>query len=397
VPGSQKIAWIDCSSGVAGSMLLGALLDLGFDPGKIKALSRSFKLGKVRFTVERKKRSGISGLLVKIIPESRQPERNFSEIKKIISQASLPETVKNKSIETFRTLASAEAKVHGTGIDQIHFHELGAVDTIIDVAGVILGFHELGVEEIFCSRVRLGSGQVKCAHGVLPVPAPATLCLMKGLPVSGGSEGDGELATPTGAVLVRSLATGFGPLPEMELQKIGCGLGERDLETRPNVLRIVLGKSPARTEQLLQLETTIDDMNPEFMEPLVNALYSAGALETALIPAQLKKNRPGIILRILGRKPALDDIVQTVFKHSTTTGIRFFELDRVALKREMTMVKTAFGVVPVKEITLPGGAVRIHPEYEQLHKIAKKNNVSLLDLEQEVKTEWLKKQKRAKN
>jgi hypothetical protein len=378
-------------------MLLGALIDLGFGPEKIKALAQSFKLGRVRFSFSREKRSGIAGVLVRIIPETRQPERNFSEIKKIILKARLPETVKNKSIETFRTLASAEAKVHGTRIEQIHFHELGAVDTIIDIAGVILGFHELGLEEVFASRVRLGSGQVKCQHGLLPVPAPATLELVKGMPVSGGSEADGELATPTGAVLIRALAKGFGAMPEMDVEKIGCGLGERNLETRPNVLRIVSGKTCARTALLVQLETTIDDMNPEFLEPLLNELDGAGALETAILPVQLKKNRPGVILRILSEKSRLDDIIQTVFKHSTTTGVRFFELNRVALPREMDVVKTAFGVVPVKKIILPGGGVRIHPEYEHLRKIARKNKISLLELEQAVKAEWLKKQPRPKN
>ena len=393
----KKTAWIDCNSGAAGCMLLGALIDLGFPQTRLAQLSRGFKLGTVRIEVTREKRSAISGILVRITPQGHQPERHFHHIKKIISRAALPETVKQKSIDTFFMLAKAEAKVHGEKIEHIHFHELGAVDTIIDIVGVLLGVHELGIENVLSSPLRLGFGEVKCAHGTLPVPAPATLELLKGIPVMGGKPGDGELVTPTGASLIRTLAKSFGPMPEMVVQKIGHGLGERNLATRPNALRIALGEAEAPAEELVQIETTIDDMNPEFFAPLLRALGKAGALETALVPAQLKKNRPGTILRVLCRKPELENMLQLVFQHSTTTGIRYYAVDRVSLSREIIKVRTAWGAVPAKKIELPNGEFRIHPEYEHLTKLSERLKIPVIELEQKVKQAWLKKQARAKN
>jgi len=395
MPLLKKIAWVDCGSGAAGSMLLGALIDLGFPEARLKQLARAFKLGPVRFEITRPKRMGISGVLVRTLPRQRQPQRNFFQIKKILGRAPLPQEVKQKSIAAFELLARAEAKVHGTKIGRIHFHELGAVDTIIDIAGVILGFHELGIEKICASPIRLGEGEVKCAHGILPVPAPATLELVKGLPVQGGRPGDGELTTPTGALLIRSLARSFGPMPAMVMEKIGCGLGERKIETRPNVLRIALGQAVSAAEQLVQLETTIDDMNPEFFEPMLQALAREGALETALLPAQLKKSRPGVIVRLLCPKPKLEKVIALIFRHSTTTGIRFYEVERVSLPCETVMLPTRFGKIPVKKISMPGGQTRIHPEYERLAEIAARLNLPLPELEAKVKLEWPKKQKQS--
>jgi hypothetical protein len=394
---NKKTAWIDCNSGAAGGMLLGALIDLGFPQSRLAQLAKAFKLGRVRIQITREKRSGISGILVRITPQGHQPERHFQQIKKIIARAALPELVKQKSIEAFLALAKAEAKVHGEKIEHIHFHELGAVDTIIDIVGVILGFHELKIENVFSSPLRLGSGEVKCAHGTLPVPAPATLELLQGLPVMGGKPGDGELVTPTGASLIRTLAGSFGPMPEMIVQKIGYGLGERSLTTRPNALRIALGKAQGKVEQLIQIETTIDDMNPEFFAPLIKAVSEAGALETALVPAQLKKNRPGTILRVLCPRPELESILQLIFRHSTTTGIRYYEVDRIALSREIINIRTSWGKVPAKKIEMPNGEVRIHPEYEPLAKLSEKLKIPVIELEQKVKQEWLKKQARIKS
>ena len=388
---NQQIAWVDCQSGVAGSMLLGALIDLGFPEARLKQLARACKLGQVNFAIKRSERMGISGVLVQINPRLKQPERNYPAIKKILSRAHLPEKVRQKSIAAFELLARAEAKVHGTKIDRIHFHELGAVDTIIDIAGVILGFHELGIDKICASSFRLGEGEVRCAHGILPVPAPATLELVRGLPVQGGNPGDGELTTPTGAVLMRSLADSFGPMPQMTMEKIGYGLGERKIQTRPNVLRIVLGRAWSAAEQLLQLETTIDDMNPEFFERLLKELADAGALETALLPAQLKKSRPGVILRMLCPRPSLEKLIELLFLHSTTTGIRFYDVNRVSLPRETIILKTRFGKIPVKKISLPRGRTRIHPEYSGLLKIAARLNMPLSEIEDKVKLEWQKK------
>jgi len=395
--GDKKIAWVDCSSGVAGNMLLAALIDLGFSGRRLKELAQSLKFGKVQLNITRAKRNGVSGTLVRIAPEGRQPERNFSAIKRIIARGRMPDIVKKKSIDCFLRLAKAEAKIHGVKVEQIHFHELGAIDTIIDIAGAFLGFYELELEQVFAGRIRLGEGQVRCGHGLLPLPAPATLELLAGVPVIGGSETEGELTTPTGAALITSLARAFGPMPEMKLEKTGYGLGEREIESRPNVLRIALGQGAPKTEQLIQLETTIDDMNPEFFEPLRKAALQAGALETALFPAQLKKGRPGVILQLLCQRSKLEDIINVVFMHSTTTGVRFFEVDRVALARKSVSFKSSFGTVRLKIISLPNGEKRIHPEYDSLARIAGDHKISLLELEQKVKKEWLEKQREAKS
>ena len=393
----KKIAWIDCSSGAAGNMLLGALIDLGFPQKRLRQMARAFKLGNIGFEVSRKTRAGIAGVLVKITPRDRQRERNFSQIKKIISAGAIPSPVREKAIETFLALAKAEAKVHGASVERVHFHELGAVDTIIDIVGVTWGFHELGVESIFAGPLRLGAGEVRCSHGILPVPAPATLELVRGLPVFGGDQDDGELTTPTGAVLVRSLASSFGPVPEMVPEKTGCGLGERDLGNRPNLLRIVLGKGRGQPEQAIQIETTIDDMNPEFFSPLLQALTRAGALETALVPAQLKKDRPGAIVRVLCKRPDLEKIIRQMFLHSTTTGLRYYPVDRVCLPRKIIKLKTRFGELPAKIIALPDRGVRVHPEYESMARLSRKWKIPLIELEQEVKLEWLKKPARKKS
>ncbi len=388
MPSRKNIAWVDCNSGVAGNMLLGALVDLGFPASRLQALVRTLGLGKVEFKVKRETRSGIAGVLVKILPRSEPKARKLKDITRIISRARLPEPVKKQSLEAFKLLARAEAKVHAVSPEEVHFHELGAVDTILDIVGVLLGFHELGIEEAHFSRIRLGAGELCCEHGKLPVPAPATLELLQGVAVAGGEESEGELATPTGAVLARILGASFGPMPQMKVHKIGYGLGDKKLETRPNLLRIAKGESGPAAEELMQVETTIDDMNPEYYDPLMNAIFKAGALEAALLPAQLKKNRPGVILRALCPSENLELVLDAVFEHSTTTGIRFYRVNRVCLSREVRSLNTAFGRVRVKRIELPGGRERIHPEFEDLKRISEKRGIPLPVLEEEVIKAW---------
>jgi pyridinium-3,5-bisthiocarboxylic acid mononucleotide nickel chelatase len=388
---TKKIAWVDCHSGIAGNMLLGALIDLGFPARRLNELSDSFKLGRVKINVSKTERGQIQGTLVDIKPEGKQPARNLSDIVKIINKARLPETVKDKSIETFTVLAKAEARAHKMAVDKVHFHELGAVDTIIDIAGVVLGFYELKIENIYSSRIRLGGGEVRCAHGLLPVPPPAVLELSKGLPVAGGGACEGELATPTGVALIKTLASGFGPMPEMKVMDSGCGLGGRELAGRANLLRVVVGEETGRAERLIQIEATIDDMNPEFYDTLIKRMSEAGALETALLQTQLKKNRPGVVLRGLCAREDLEKLLETIFVHSTTTGIRYYEVERVKLARRAETVKTVYGPVKVKVIALPDGRERVHPEFDDLAGTAVKFNLSLPDLDQEVKALWRKK------
>jgi len=390
----KKIAWVDCGSGIAGNMLLGALIDLGFPGPSLQELVKVLGLGKVKIEIKKESRQEIAGVLVRIIPQNRQKPRKLKEIISIINRAKIPEPVKTRSRSAFKLLAQAEAGIHSVSPDQVHFHELGAVDTILDIVGAISGFDQLGVTRIYFSRIRLGGGEIKCAHGILPVPAPATLELLKGLPVVGGAENEGELATPTGAALARELGENFGPMPEMKIEKTGYGLGERELLTRPNLLRIVLGSAQTGTEELMQLEAAIDDMNPEYYDPMMRAILKAGALEIALIPAHLKKNRLGVILRALCSNANLEKVISAAFNHSTTTGLRFYPVNRVSLSRRILPVKTPYGQVRVKKIELPGGGCRIHPEFEDLRKISNKRQIPLIILEQEVIKEWAKRKPR---
>ncbi len=393
---NKKIAWVDCGSGIAGSMVLAGLISLGWPGQRLRELARILRLGKVKIEIKKSSRLQIAGILVRIIPAGPQPARRLKEIVKIISRGRLPEPVKDKSLKAFQLLARAEAKIHSVPPDQVHFHELGAVDTILDIVGAALGFYELGISGIGFSRIRLGGGEVRCDHGLLPAPAPATLELLRGLPVIGGEESEGELATPTGAALARALGKNFGPMPEMEVEKIGYGLGERKLLTRPNLLRIVLGSAPAGAEELVQMEAAIDDMNPEYFDRLSQAMLEAGALEVALVPAQMKKNRPGIILRALGPSVRLEGMTQALFIHSTTIGVRYYPVSRVSLAREIVPLKTAYGTVRVKRMELPGGSLRIHPEFEDLKAISERRQIPLSVLEQEVIREWSRRKKTAK-
>jgi len=368
-------------------MLLGALIDLGFSAQNLKKLAKNIGLKGIKIQVKREKRQGLSGVLVKISGEKNPPARNLSQIIKLLKKAHLPEEVLKKSISAFELLARAEAKIHSQKKDEIHFHELGAVDTIIDIVGTFLGFYELAVEEIYSSKIALGYGTINCAHGKLPCPAPATLELLKGAPVLGADEKT-ELTTPTGAVLIKCLVKKFTSIPEMTIEKIGCGLGEKKLCSRANVLRIVLGKTAHKAEEIWIFESTIDDMNPQFYQPLIDKLFQKGALEVALVPVYLKKNRPGIILRGLCRYERLFALLDEIFLNTTTTGIRYWSTNRIALEREMIKIQTKYGKIRGKKITLPDGTIRIYPEYEDLKTISEAKKIPLPDLQTEVMKKW---------
>jgi len=393
----EKIAYIDAYSGVSGNMLLGALIDLGFPRTRLQQLKKALGLDAIKISIKKAEQNNLAGVLVKISGEKNPPKRNLSRIRKIIRSAQLPKPVKEKSIKAFQLLAEAEAKIHSCSPEQVHFHELGAVDTIMDIVGVILGFYELGVEKIYASKIPLATGEVECAHGRIPLPAPATLELLKGIPVKGINTNQ-ELTTPTGAVLLRVLAEGFGSIPEMTLEKIGYGLGEKNLGERANLLRILIGKTHRSPEELFVFESTIDDMNPEYYQPLLERLFQAGALEVALVPAYLKKNRPGIILKGLTQEKKLFQILEQIFLHSTTLGVRYYPVARWALSREEVKIKTRYGLVRAKKLSFKNQE-RIYPEFEDLKKLAEKFNLSIIDLEAEVKSQWekIRKKPRATN
>lgn len=376
----MKTAYFDCFSGVSGNMILGALVDAGLSLDDLR--QDLAQLGVSGYTVEasRVRRRGIAGTLVDVDVQETGVERRLADVLSIIECSGLPAEVKQDCTRIFSRLAEAEAKVHDTDKESIHFHEVGALDAVIDVVGSVAGLHRLGVGQVYASALRLGTGVVTCAHGKLPVPAPATLELVRGVPVYWGDI-EAELTTPTGAAIMTTVAQGIGDPPSMRVEGVGYGAGHRDLAI-PNVLRVALGDSSAVTpdyeEDLVTVvETTIDDMNPEFYDHVMTSLFRCGALDVLLIPAQMKKNRPVAMLSVLVRETDVDRVVKVIFDETTTLGVRLREERRRKLARELASVETKYGTVRVKIGKLAGCVKTVAPEYEDCRRVAEQKNVAL--------------------
>jgi pyridinium-3,5-bisthiocarboxylic acid mononucleotide nickel chelatase len=376
-----RIAYLDCFSGVSGNMLLGALLDCGVDQEAFRAQLSRVGLSGFQLEVEQSHKSGLRGLHITIHVGGDQPHRHLADIDAIITSSSLSAHVKEVGLGVFRRLAEAEAKVHGEPIEHIHFHEVGAVDAIIDILGTILCLEMLGVEKVIASPLPQGHGTIQSAHGLLPIPAPATSELLRGVPVY-GRDVEAELVTPTGAALVVSLAKAFGPMPAMLLERTGVGAGVRDLPWA-NLLRIFVGQSEeagtagART---LEVQANIDDMNPEFFEHVMDRLFAAGALDVFLTPIQMKRGRPAIQLGMLVEESLLDSVLGIIFSETSTIGVRMHPVERRKLDRESILVVTELGKVSVKIARWEGKVVNIAPEYKDCLRIAQEKNVPLKDV-----------------
>ena len=384
---SRKLAYFDCFCGAAGDMIVGALLDAGASFDAVRDGLES--LGVEGLTVEAEKivKKGISATQFRVIVEGEDhPHRHLRHVVEIIERGTLPETVKAGAIATFRRLAEAEAAVHGSTIEKVHFHEVGAHDSIADVVGAHLALHSLGIDAVQASALITGHGTVKCAHGIMPVPAPATAKLLEGIPWSAGDV-DKEMLTPTGAALLAETATRFGPAPMMTGVAIGYGAGTRDLPDRPNVLRVLIGEAAADlgTDEVVVLETMLDDMSPELLPPLVEGLLDAGALDAWLAPVIGKKGRPGQAVTVLcpvGKERTLADYL---LAHSTTLGLRMRTEQRLTLGRRIETVVTPFGEIRVKvalervaleKVALEGERVlRRVPEFEDCRQAAAKASV----------------------
>jgi pyridinium-3,5-bisthiocarboxylic acid mononucleotide nickel chelatase len=381
----MKIAYFDCFAGISGNMALAAVADAGIGPQGIRQALLGLKLPGYRLRFTRRREQGLAGLHLEVeITARRHRHRNLDDIARLIRQSRLPAEVKAKSLAVFSALARAEAKVHRKPLGEVHFHEVGAVDAIVDVVGTVAGLCALKADRVLCSPLPLGRGEVRCEHGLLPVPAPATLALLEGVPVLGGVE-TGEMVTPTGAALVRTLAEDFGPLPALILGKTGVGLGDRKLAGRPNLLRLLTGETGPGDETVVEFSSNLDDFPAERFEYLMEQLFAAGALDVALLPAQMKKNRQGALLQVLARPQDRPAIIRTLLLHSTTLGVRYRELYRTTLPRRIETVATRFGRVRVKWARRPDGMETAHPESDDLYRLARRTGRPLSEIEDAVR------------
>jgi uncharacterized protein (TIGR00299 family) protein len=379
------LAYFDCFSGISGDMTLGALVDLGVPVEWLMDQLSSMPLENFDVTVTPAHRNGIHAKLVNVEVFDDKTSRNFSQIRTLIKNSPLTDTVKSTSLQIFQKLAEAEARIHSCSLEEVHFHEVGGIDAIVDIVGTALGLEYLAIKKIIASPIPLGKGFVTCSHGKLPVPAPATLGILKDVPVYGTTIPH-ELVTPTGAAIITALAQGFGAMPDMVIKKIGYGAGQRDLADRPNLLRIIQGNvSQTATEmpeelqedQIEIIETSIDDMNPELFGHLMDRLFEDGALDVYWIPIYMKKNRPGTMLQVLCKHDRRDILIQRILSETTTLGVRYYESRRRLLWRDQLEIETSYGKIAVKRVKDPHGNIRIIPEYEVCQKIAREHDLPL--------------------
>ena len=382
----MKIAYFDCFSGVSGDMILGALLDAGLDIQELQSELGKLKISGYKIKTEKTARKGISGTKFSVDIIKQNARRRLKDIVEIADQSDLDDDIKDLSKKTFKELATVEAKLHGKSIEEIHFHEVGGLDSIIDVIGSLIGIKKLGIEATYSSKIHVGTGFLECRHGVLPVPAPATLELLKGIPIySKGIEA--ELATPTGVCILKTLSKRFGIMPEMKVEKVGYGAGSRDSEI-PNLLRVYVGESDEggyEEDEAIRIETNIDDMNPQLLAYASEILLKQGALDVFMTPIFMKKNRLGTMLSVLTTRDKLDDILSTIFTETMTLGVRIHHLERKKLSREIVLTKTRFGEIKVKIGKIGNQITNIAPEYESCKEIAVKQRIPLKDVYDEAK------------
>ena len=388
----MKIAYFDCFSGISGDMTVGALLDAGL---KIETLEKELKiLGLTGYQLEVNKvvKKGISATKFKVKIKEEGVERRFKDILIILEKSKLDEEIKNETKKIFFNIAQAESKIHHKDIDKIHFHEIGGLDSIIDITSAVIGIKTLGIEEIHSSALPVGRGFVECAHGVIPVPAPATLELLKNIPTYGGGI-ESEMITPTGAAIIGTLAKSFGERPLMKIERIGYGAGEKEFSI-PNLLRVSIGEKILKDENLkdgyvsdeaVLIETNIDDMNPEFYDYIMDQLFSQGALDVFLTPIQMKKNRPAHMLSIIVYEQDLKEILEVLFSESTTLGVRIREIKRLRLAQQNFIAETKYGKIRVKVGIFKGEIKNIAPEYEDCKKMAKQHQVPLKEVYEEAR------------
>jgi uncharacterized protein (TIGR00299 family) protein len=382
----MRMAYFDCFSGASGDMILGSLIDAGLNARFLREALKKLQIPTIHLKVEKVLKSGLSA--TQVIVEGRgekKSHRNLREILRIVERSGIEAEVKEKSKEIFKRIASVEANIHQTQMEEVHFHELGGLDSIVDIVGSVWGVRQLGIEKIHVSKVNVGGGFVKCEHGILPVPAPATLSLMKGKSIySSGVER--ELLTPTGAAILTTLGSEFGSMPLMKVERIGYGAG-RDNLPHPNLLRLIIGTSESGSprERVTVVETNIDDMNPQFYDYVIEKLLAMEVLEIFITPILMKKNRPGHLLTIICPSEKLPFVTKFLLRETTTLGLRWHEEEREKSDREILSKETKYGKIRFKLARWEGKIVNLSPEYEDCKRLALKNRVPLKEVFEEAK------------
>ncbi|HXY23567.1 MAG TPA: nickel pincer cofactor biosynthesis protein LarC [Candidatus Acidoferrum sp.] len=377
----MKLAYFDCFSGISGDMTLGALVDAGCDVERLRAELRALQVPGWELSAEKVWKNGVAATHVDVKTEDQTKHRSLSVILEILRNSQLAPAVRERAAAIFARLGEAEARVHDVPLEKIHFHEVGAVDAIVDIVGACIGFHALGIEKFACSPLNVGGGTAKMAHGILPVPAPATANLLQGKPTySNGVQR--ELVTPTGAAIVATLCESFGPQPAMTVSAIGYGAGTADLEGQPNVMRIMIGEAAGKTveginEEISVIEANLDDMNPQIYGYFQEKALSAGALDVYTTAVQMKKNRPGTLLTVLCKPQDTNALMSLIFAETTTFGARTYRAQRRTLPREFVKVSTEFGDVRIKVSRVNGRIIHVAPEYEDCRKLAVEKDVPL--------------------
>lgn len=382
----MKIAYFDCFAGVSGDMILGALVSAGVPLEVLTTELEKLKLPNWQLKARLVEKCGIVGTKVDVILKTEQQHRHLGEILTLLRESALAEPVKELAVKILCRLGEAEARVHGVALEQVHFHEVGALDSIIDIVGAAVGINYLGIERFYASALRVGFGTVQCAHGLLPVPAPATLELLRGVPVYSGSVA-GELTTPTGAAVLTVLVDEFNCCPAFCPEQIGYGAGEKELSL-PNLLRLTVGSSIGGSEledEVVILETNIDDLNPQLYQHLARRCEKAGALDVSLSPLLMKKNRPANLLRVIAHPGQQRELEEIIFQETSTLGIRILPVKRRILDREIREIKTRYGPIKAKIAYLQGRIVNVQPEYEDCVRKAEEYKAALKDVMDEVK------------
>ena len=391
-----RIAYFDCFSGVSGDMVLGALLDLGLPLDGLRAALGSLAIEVGDLAAERVTRAGVSATKFRLHECSRDDEagrhshHHLKHIVAAIERSALSADGKTRAVRLFTRLAEAEAAVHDVPLDKVHLHEVGAIDSIVDIVGAVHGMEWLAADRIVASPLNVGSGTVECAHGTFPVPAPATLRLLKSVPVYAGPIAK-EMVTPTGALLITEYAESFSVLPPLKVASIGYGAGDREFKGHPNVLRVIVGESDTGSgvEDIVVIESEIDDMNPQLFGPLMERLHEAGALDVFYAPVQMKKNRPGTLVTVVAKPADRERLTGLLFAETTTIGVRYQEMRRDRLDREVRTVETAVGPIRFKIASRGGRVLNAAPEFEDCARAAADRNLPIKDVQAIAVKAWL--------